>query len=169
MSAAVTRVHPGPGQVSAWDFPSPGRLAVEMRTVRIYLSGFPIVQSKKALKLLTRGHAPYLFIPGQDFKNCELRRLKHTFEDEAKGTATEFTLIAGGKIAHRSVWTHFNPLGQYRRLLGYYAVHPGRVERCMLDDVMVEPQPGGYPGWVTPDVVGPFVGDPALSRPPASG
>jgi hypothetical protein len=40
------------------------------------------------------------------------------------------------------------------------AFYPASL-RCRVDGALVSPQPGGfYGGWITPDVVGPFKGDP---------
>jgi hypothetical protein len=58
-------------------------------------------------------------------------------------------------------WSYPRPLPGYEAIAGHLAFYPGRVEACFVDGVRVAPQPGGfYGGWITPDVVGPFKGEP---------
>ena len=41
------------------------------------------------------------------------------------------------------------------------ALYAGRVDRCTVDGIEVTPQPGGfYGGWITPDIAGPYKGQP---------
>lgn len=151
----------GFGRTSVWDFPRTPRIASEPRRVRVYVGGIPVVSTDRCLQVLEEGHAPRIYVPGQDLKHCELRRLTHSTEVEHIGLATEYTLIAAGSIAHRALWTFPNPLGQFRRLIGYFGIDPGRVERAMVGGLAATRQQGVVqPGWVTDELVGPFVGEP---------
>ena len=45
------------------------------------------------------------------------------------------------------------------------AFYAGRVDEVTVDGAHVEPQPGGfYGGWITPEIVGPFKGEPGSMR-----
>lgn len=142
-----------------WDYPRPPVVERERREVRIYIGGVPIVNTTKALRVLETGHPPTIYIPTSSFRHCEIRRLRHTSVCEFKGTATYFTLIAGGTVAHRAAWGYLQPTAAYLRLEHHLALHPTRVDRATVDGEQVRPQPGDfYGGWITDDVVGPFKG-----------
>lgn len=151
------RPQPGPGQESVWDYPREPRMVDEPRQVRVYIGGIPIVNTTKAVRVLEQGLAPAIYVPSQDFRHCELRRLKQHDECEHKGTATYYTIVAAGKIAHRAAWAYAYPRMAYRHLTGYLGIYPERVERALLGDEEVQAQPGGYwGGWVTSEILGPF-------------
>lgn len=144
-------------QESVWDYPVIPRVAREHRRVRVYFAGIPVINTRNALRLLVYGRPPGIYVPAQDFKHCELRRLAYQFEEEEIGAATWFTVIAAGAIIHRAVWGFLNPHGPYRRLQTYLGIDASRVDRAFLDEEEVRADasdPTG--GWVTEDVVGPF-------------
>ncbi len=153
------RPEPGPGQESVWDYPRPPAVERERREVRIFVGGVPIVNTTRALRVLETSHPPTLYIPTSSFRHCEIRRLRHTSVCEFKGTATYFTLIAGGAVAHRAAWGYLHASAGYRDLENHLAVYPSRVDRALLDGEQVRAQEGDfYGGWITDDVVGPFKG-----------
>ncbi len=52
------------------------------------------------------------------------------------------------------------PNRAFARIAGFVAFYPRPMDRCLVDDEEVEPQPGGfYGGWITSDLVGPFKGE----------
>jgi uncharacterized protein (DUF427 family) len=57
---------------------------------------------------------------------------------EWEGAATYWTIAAGGVTADRAAWSYPTPVTRIA------SNHPG----------------GFYAGWITPDVVGPFTGEP---------
>ena len=79
---------------------------------------------------------------------------------EWKGLASYFDLASGDVVAHRAAWTYPTPTPGFEALAGAVAVMPAMVDRCLVDDEVVQPQPGQfYGGWITSRVVGPFKGD----------
>jgi hypothetical protein len=60
----------------------------------------------------------------------------------------------------RAAWSYPEPLAGFEAIRDFVSFYPGRLE-CFVDGVRVEAQPGRfYGGWVTPDLVGPFKGEP---------
>ena len=61
-----------------------------------------------------------------------------------------------------AIWSYEAPTERFAALAGWFALYPGRMDRCQVNGEDVQPQQGGfYGGWITPDLVGPFKGDPA--------
>jgi hypothetical protein len=60
-------------------------------------------------------------------------------------------------------WSYDDPLPEFDAIRGHLSFYPGRVE-CYRGGIRVRAQAGGfYGGWITPEVVGPFKGDPGTS------
>ena len=72
-----------------------------------------------------------------------------------------FDVTVGDRVAPDAAWGYHTPNRAFARITGYVAFYPALMDRCLVDDEVVVPQPGGfYGGWITPDVVGPFKGAP---------
>jgi hypothetical protein len=61
-------------------------------------------------------------------------------------------------------WSYAEPKPAFEPIRDHLAFYPSRLE-CFVDGVKVLPQPGRfYGGWITPEIVGPFKGDPGTSH-----
>lgn len=155
----MVREEPGPGQVSVWDFPLPPVVRAESRRLRVYLGGIPIADTTTGLKVLERGLPPTMYLPRATFRHVQIVATRHRTVCEHRGEARYYTLIAGGKIAHRGAWAYSNPRPGYNRLLGFLAVHPGKMDRTMIDGEIAEGiEDDLVAGWISSDIVGPFRG-----------
>ncbi len=68
---------------------------------------------------------------------------------------------AGERRASDVAWSYPRPDPPFEALAGHFAFVAGRVDACYVGPDRVTPQPGGfYGGWVTPNVLGPFKGEP---------
>jgi hypothetical protein len=57
-------------------------------------------------------------------------------------------------------WSYPQPLVGAEALAACVAFYPTALD-CRVDGALVTPQPGGfYGGWITPELVGPFKGEP---------
>lgn len=156
-----TRIEPGPGQESVWDYPRPPKVEPATRLVTIEFAGTQIVSSRKALRVLETAGAPTYYIPKPDirFEHLRVSRTNSTW-CEWKGGASYFDVVVGGQVAARAAWTYLEPTPRYKQLVNHLSFFPGTLI-CRLDDELVSPQPGGfYGGWVTGDIVGPIKGEP---------
>jgi uncharacterized protein (DUF427 family) len=163
MSAArVTRVVPGPGQESVWDYPRPPAVVPSKRRVRIEHRGTTVADSTRAVRVLETAGAPVWYLPREDVR-MDLLTLapgKRTV-CEWKGEATYFDLTVDGYPSPLAAWTYERPAPGYEAIRGRIAFYAGRVDAATVDGETAVPQPGGfYGGWVTADVVGPFKGEP---------
>lgn len=151
----------GPGQESVWDYPRPPRLERVERTARIRLGGEVIVDTDDVVRVLETSHPPVYYLPIQAFGEGTLTPGEGSTHCEFKGGAAYFDVRGGGEVRPRAAWTYPHPSAGFEQLAGRVAVYAREMDACTLDGVEVVPQPGRfYGGWITPDVVGPFKGEP---------
>ncbi len=154
-------VVPGPGQESAWDYPRPPAVKPDGRLVTVILGGEEIARSSRTIRILETSHAPTFYIPPGDVRVELLEPSRRTSFCEYKGRAVYFNIRAGGRYSEDAAWCYPEPQPGYGSIAGFFAFYAGSVDRCTVGGQIVKPQPGGfYGGWVTPEVVGPFKGEP---------
>ena len=79
---------------------------------------------------------------------------------EWKGPAQYWTLTDGQHRLERVGWSYPHPLAGAELLRDRIAFYAHSLD-CTVGGESVRPQPGGfYGGWITPELVGPFKGDP---------
>ncbi len=150
-----------PGQESVWDYPRPPRVERSERRVEIVADGLTVVDTVRALRVLETSHPPVYYVPVADVRTAALVGAPGTSVCEWKGTARYHDLLVGTRRIARAAWDYPLPAPGFEVLTDHVAFYPHRVDECRLDGVPVRPQPGGfYGGWITPDVVGPFKGEP---------
>lgn len=165
-SVICVRRHPipltaGPDQESVWDYPRPPAVEPSSRLVEVVVGGETIASTRRSIRVLETSHPPVYYVPPEDVRADVLVPEEGRSVCEWKGTAIYLGVRAGGRHAHSAVWSYPRPLPGYEAIAGYLAFYPGRVDGCFVDGVRVQPQEGGfYGGWITPDVVGPFKGEP---------
>jgi uncharacterized protein (DUF427 family) len=123
--------------------------------------GEVIADSTRAMRVLETSHPPGIYIPPDDVDPDRLLPELRTTMCEYKGAARYWSVSAGGAVVRSAAWTYPEPAPGYEAIAGHYSFYPGRVDRCLLDDEVVEAQHGNfYGGWITADIVGPFKGGP---------
>lgn len=154
-------VAPGPGQESVWDYPRPPRLEPVDKQVEIVFGGAVIVSAPQCFRVLETSHPPVYYIAPEFVTQGALRPASGSSVCEWKGRADYFDVVSGGRVAERAAWRYAAPTSSFAQIAGYIAFYAGPMDRCVVDGVVVTPQPGGfYGGWITPDIVGPFKGQP---------
>jgi uncharacterized protein (DUF427 family) len=156
-----SRIPPGPGQESVWDYPRPPRVEPDARLVVVELGGIEVCRTSRALRVLETSHPPVWYLPAADWRDGALRPAAGSSYCEWKGDAAYLDVVGGDRVADRAAWHYPDPVPAYGVLRGTVAVYPARMDRCTVDGEVVRAQEGGfYGGWVTDDVVGPFKGAP---------
>jgi uncharacterized protein (DUF427 family) len=159
-------VHPrrdpvGPGQESVWDYPRPPSADVTACEVVVQAGGRVIATTTRAIRVCETSHPPVYYIPRDDIAEGVLERADGSSECEWKGSATYWDVVVDGRRLPQAGWSYESPTAGYEHLRGAVAFYPGRVDRALVDDEPVRPQPGDfYGGWITDEVVGPFKGEP---------
>lgn len=153
-------VAPCPGQVSVWDFPRPPRLAADAREVVVCWGRLELARTRRALCVLETAHPPTWYLPWADVDRRHLVEAGGGSFCEWKGPARYWTVADGARRLERVAWSYPSPLGGAEPLADRVAFYATPLT-CTVDGAPVQPQPGGfYGGWITPELVGPFKGEP---------
>lgn len=84
---------------------------------------------------------------------------------EWKGVSRYWSVRVGDKISSNAAWSYPNPWAGFEDIVNHLAFNASKVDACYVDANKVIPQPGHYyGGWITPDIVGPFKGEPGTER-----
>jgi uncharacterized protein (DUF427 family) len=153
-------VAPEPGQESVWDYPRPPRVDAVPHEVLVRLGAIDIGRTRRALRVLETASPPTYYLPPEDVRREHLEPAAGTSVCEWKGAARYWTVVTPDARLERAAWSYPEPLAGFEAIRDFVSFYPGRLE-CFVDGVRVEAQPGRfYGGWVTPDLVGPFKGEP---------
>jgi uncharacterized protein (DUF427 family) len=132
--------------------------------VRNEIAGFTIADSVSSIRVLETSHPPTFYLPLADVRADLLRPASGASVCEWKGAAASVDVAVGDRIAREAGWFYPSPSAPYSVLTDHVAFYAGRLDRCTVGDDVVVPQPGGfYGGWITPEVAGPFKGEPGTS------
>ncbi|MBA3523378.1 MAG: DUF427 domain-containing protein [Geodermatophilaceae bacterium] len=161
MPARPPRVEPGPGQESVWDYPRPPSLTRVERHVVVRFGGQIVADATSVWRVRETSHPPAYYLEPEDFAAGVLSPGTGSSFCEFKGSASYWTLSAGGVTVADVGWSYEDPSPAFAPMRGAVSLYPGRVDEVLIDDERVRPQSGGfYGGWITDEVVGPFKGEP---------
>ncbi|MEO8522809.1 MAG: DUF427 domain-containing protein, partial [Acidobacteriota bacterium] len=145
---------------SVWDYPRPPRIASDVREVVVRVGAHEVARSRRSVRLLETASPPTFYVPPDDVRMEFLQMEGGVSRCEWKGEAHYWSVIVPGRRVNAAAWMYEDPLPGYELLRGYVAFYPSLVE-CTVDAISVVAQPGRfYGGWVTPELVGPFKGEP---------
>lgn len=158
-------IEPGPGQESVWDYPRPPALVPCPRGVRVEFGGEVVAESERAMKVCETASPPTYYLPPEDVREDLLVPCRRRTLCEWKGQARYWSVMAGGRVAEAAVWAYPDAWHEFAAIAGWYAFMPGAMDACYVGGARVRSQAGGYyGGWITPDVVGPFKGEPGTGH-----
>jgi uncharacterized protein (DUF427 family) len=153
-------VAPGPGEESVWDYPRPPLLATDSREVIIRWGPREVARTRHAIRVLETAHPPSFYLPWDDVDRSLLQRAAGSSICEWKGPAQYWSLVDGQRQLPNVAWSYPKPLAGAEALADCVAFYPTALE-CTVAGMKVLPQPGRfYGGWITPELVGPFKGEP---------
>jgi uncharacterized protein (DUF427 family) len=96
--------------------------------VRVMFGGKVIADSTSALRVEETGHGPVYYIPAKDMALDLMTKTAHTSYCPFKGTASYWTINAGGKSAENAIWGYETPYDETTKLAGHYAFYGSRVD-----------------------------------------
>jgi len=79
------------------------------RRVRVELGGETVADSRRVMLLHEAGRLPVFYFPLDDVRMDLLERTDHTTTSPLKGTATWYTVRAGGKTEENAAWSYDDP------------------------------------------------------------
>ncbi len=153
-------IEPGPEQESVWDYPRPPRLDPDPRLVRVIQGTTLVAETRGAVRVLETASPPTFYLPPEDVRMELLEPGQGASHCEWKGRAEYWSLALQGAELPNVGWSYADPYPEFEPIRGYLSFYPALLG-CFVEDIRVQPQPGDfYGGWVTPEVVGPFKGEP---------
>lgn len=160
---STSRIEPGPGQESVWDYPRPPRVERVAQRLRVVVHGVTIADSTNGYRVLETSQPPAYYLPPADIAMDLLApTLTRTF-CEWKGLAHYWSVTIDGTRPDVA-WSYPQPTPRFEVITDHLAFYPQRVDACFVDDEQAEPNDGAfYGGWVTSRVVGPFKGGPGTA------
>ena len=154
---------PAPGQVSVWDFPRPPELVREEREILVLWGDTLVARTRGAWAVRETAHPPTFYLPLADVQRALLRPAGGGSFCEWKGPACYWDLVDGARRWPQVAWSYPQPLAGAEPLAECIAFYAHQLD-CSVGGAKVRAQPGGfYGGWITPELCGPFKGDPGSS------
>ena len=152
---------PSAARESVWDYPRPPRVERADRRIRVLHRGVVVADSRQAWRVLETSHPPVYYLPADDIRMDLLEPVEgRSSYCEWKGTAAYFDVVVEGERVVRAAFTYPDPAYAFGPIAGHVAFYASAVDRCLVDDEVARPQPGGfYAGWITDDLEGPFKGE----------
>jgi uncharacterized protein (DUF427 family) len=96
--------------------------------VRVMFGGKVIADSTDSLRVEETGHGPVYYVPAKDMALDLMQKTEHTTYCPFKGTASYWTINAGGKTAENAIWGYETPYDETAKLAGHYAFYGNRVD-----------------------------------------
>lgn len=147
-------------QVSS--YPRPPRLEPSDEHILVTALGETLAETDRSLRVLETFHPPTYYLPPEAMRTDLIQPVagRPSF-CEWKGVASYFDITTANQRLERSIWCYPRPSSRFAELAGWFALYPGRMDGCWVNEEPVTPQAGGfYGGWITSRVQGPFKGDP---------
>lgn len=156
-------ITPKEGQRSVWDFLRPPVIENVSKPIMVNYQGKCIADSHNSLAVLETASSPTYYIPKCDIDMTALEEMPgKTSMCEWKGKATYWALKT--KSDQPVAWSYPIPFPEFAVLKDHLAFYPQRFE-CYIDGKRVKAQASEfYAGWITPDLTGPFKGEPGTGH-----
>ena len=145
-----------------WDYPRPPDVRAVTARVRVVHAGLAVADTVAARKVCETSQLPAYYLPPGDVRTDWLLPSANRSFCEWKGAARYWHLaVPGAEPVADAAWSYDDPTPAYAAITGHVAFYARSVDECRVGDARVGPNPGSfYGGWWTPDIVGPFKGEP---------
>lgn len=144
---------------SVWDYPRPPRLEPVPWRIRVIHRDQMVVDAPAALRVLETSQPPAYYVAPDHVRSELLDPSTSASHCEWKGRAGYVDVVVDGVRVTDAGWYYDDPTERFQDLAGYYAFYAQKLDRCLVDDEVVEANEGYfYGGWITENVTGPFKG-----------
>jgi uncharacterized protein (DUF427 family) len=135
------------------------------KRIRIEFGGIVLADSIRSYRVIETAGPPVYYLPQEDIRMVHLEPSQQTALCEWKGVSHYWSVRVGERFVKDVAWSYPEPWEGFDHIQDYLAFRAGPLDLCTVDDQPVTPQPGRYyGGWITPDIVGPFKGEPGSER-----
>ena len=155
--SSLKRIAPNPGQESVWDYPKPPSYRRVKNHILIEFDGKVIAETTRAIRNLQMGIAPVYYIPPEDVRLGYLIRSERHSHCRFKGDADYWTVQVDDRRVSNAAWSYPDPLPDAMIIKDYLAFYAHAVEAMVDGEAVQAPGWKWIGGWVTADVVGPFM------------
>ncbi len=107
------------------------------RRVRAVLGGQTVVDTDRAVLLYETGLPPQVYVPQDDLAAGLIAPTEHHTYCPFKGTASYWTVTAGGKTAENAIWAYPEPNAESAWLQGYAGFYFGAMDEWYDEDELV--------------------------------
>src|SRR5579872_3031589 len=130
-----------PPQTVNYELTSPAhRLLMQEfpRRIRAVFAGQTVLDSTRAMLLHETGLLPQIYVPNEDIRQDLLRPTDHHTFCPFKGTASYWSVEAGGRVAENAMWSYPNANPEAHWLKGYSAFYWSALDEWWDEDERVE-------------------------------
>jgi len=108
------------------------------RRVRAVLGGQTVVDTTRAVLLHETGLRPQVYVPLEDISADLIQPTDHHTYCPFKGTASYWTVTAGGQVAENAIWAYPEPNDESAWLKGYAGFYWNAMDEWYDEDERVE-------------------------------
>jgi uncharacterized protein (DUF427 family) len=108
------------------------------RRIRATFGGQTVVDSTGAVLLYETGLPPQVYVPIEDIRADLIETTDHHTYCPFKGTASYWTVNAGGQHAENAIWSYPEPNAEAAWLQGYAGFYTGAMDEWYDEDERVE-------------------------------
>jgi uncharacterized protein (DUF427 family) len=108
------------------------------RRVRATFGGETVFDTVRAMLVHETGLLPQVYVPQDDIRADLLRPTDHHTYCPFKGTASYWSVTAGGQVAENAIWAYPDPNAESRWLQGYAGFYWGAMDEWYDEDERVE-------------------------------
>ena len=100
----------------------------DTRHVTATFAGETIADSRNALLLHERGHAPVSYVPVADVRMDLLEPTEHHTTCPRKGLASYYSIRVGDRVAQNAVWRYEHPIDGCPDISQHVAFYANRID-----------------------------------------
>jgi len=108
------------------------------RRVRAVFGGQTVVDTTRAMLLHETGLRPQVYVPLEDIRADLIQPTDHHTYCPFKGTASYWTVTAGGQVAENAIWAYPEPNDESAWLKGYAGFYWNAMDEWYDEDERVE-------------------------------
>jgi uncharacterized protein (DUF427 family) len=108
------------------------------RRVRARFGGQTVLDTVRATLVHETGLLPQVYVPLDDIRPDLLRPTEHHTYCPFKGTASYWSVAAGGQVAQNAIWAYPEPNAEASWLTGYAGLYWDRMDEWYDEDERVE-------------------------------
>lgn len=106
----------------------PITLEPDAKRVRVRVGGQLVADSTRTVSLRESTYPAVRYVPRSDVNMALLERTTHSSYCPYKGTASYFSIPAGGSRSTNAIWTYETPHAAVAAIKEYLAFYPDRVD-----------------------------------------